>query len=125
MVPEIKNNSELHGWGSALTHPPHVHCIVPGGASLCARQWRTRKLAVARAHRLYRKAREGGFIAGFKSGFAFLDLPEGRIEKIGDPERSNNRMNDGKCDAEGRFWAAQSGGGRVDHALALPTGRGR
>ena len=62
---------------------------------------------------------EGGFIAGFKSGFAFLDLPEGRIGKIGDPEpeRPNDRMNDGKCDAEGRFWAAQAGGGRVDHAL--------
>ena len=105
MVPEIKNYSEPHGWGSALTHHPHVHCIVSGSASLCAGQWRMRKLAVARAHRLYRKARRGGFIAGFKSGFAFLDLPEGRIEKIGDPEpeRPNNRMNDGKCDAEGRF----------------------
>ena len=21
----------LHTWGSALTHHPHVHCIVPGG----------------------------------------------------------------------------------------------
>jgi Putative transposase len=21
----------LHSWGSALTHHPHVHCIVPGG----------------------------------------------------------------------------------------------
>ena len=23
--------SVLHTWGSALTHHPHVHCIVPGG----------------------------------------------------------------------------------------------
>ena len=62
---------------------------------------------------------EGGFIAGFKSGFAFLDLPEGRIGKIGDPEpeRPNDRMNDGKCDAEGRFWAAQAG--RRDSTPAL------
>ncbi len=65
------------------------------------------------------RRREGGFIAGFKSGFAFLDLPEGRIEKIGDPEpeRPNNRMNDGKCDAEGRFWA-----GTMDDEEKEPTG---
>ena len=30
----------LHTWGSALTHHPHVHCIVPGGGiSLDARRW--------------------------------------------------------------------------------------
>jgi hypothetical protein len=30
----------LHTWGSALTHHPHVHCIVPGGGfSLDGKQW--------------------------------------------------------------------------------------
>ncbi len=30
----------LHTWGSALTHHPHVHCIVPGGGlSLDGSQW--------------------------------------------------------------------------------------
>jgi hypothetical protein len=30
----------LHSWGSALTHHPHVHCIVPGGGiSLDGSQW--------------------------------------------------------------------------------------
>jgi hypothetical protein len=30
----------LHSWGSALTHHPHVHCIVPGGGlSLDGRRW--------------------------------------------------------------------------------------
>ena len=30
----------LHTWGSALTHHPHVHCIVPGGGiSPDGRQW--------------------------------------------------------------------------------------
>ena len=30
----------LHTWGSALTHHPHVHCIVPGGGlSLDGRSW--------------------------------------------------------------------------------------
>jgi hypothetical protein len=30
----------LHTWGSALTHHPHIHCIVPGGGlSPDAQQW--------------------------------------------------------------------------------------
>jgi hypothetical protein len=30
----------LHTWGSALTHHPHLHCIVPGGGlSLDGQQW--------------------------------------------------------------------------------------
>jgi hypothetical protein len=30
----------LHTWGSALTHHPHVHCIVPGGGiSLDGQRW--------------------------------------------------------------------------------------
>jgi len=30
----------LHTWGSALTHHPHIHCIVPGGGlSLDGEQW--------------------------------------------------------------------------------------
>src|SRR5580698_7451052 len=30
----------LHTWGSALTHHPHVHCIVPGGGlSLDGQSW--------------------------------------------------------------------------------------
>lgn len=30
----------LHTWGSALTHHPHVHCIVPGGGfSVDGQQW--------------------------------------------------------------------------------------
>ena len=32
--------SVLHTWGSAMTHHPHVHMIVPGGGfSLDARRW--------------------------------------------------------------------------------------
>jgi hypothetical protein len=30
----------LHSWGSALTHHPHIHCIVPGGGvSLDGKRW--------------------------------------------------------------------------------------
>ncbi|MGK2908462.1 MAG: SMP-30/gluconolactonase/LRE family protein [Sphingobium sp.] len=48
----------------------------------------------------------GGFIAGFKSGFAELDLEPFAIRPIGDPEPHlpDNRMNDGKADASGAIW---------------------
>jgi len=48
----------------------------------------------------------GGFIAGFQSGFAALDLDPLRIEPFGDPEPDlpNNRMNDGKADSSGAIW---------------------
>lgn len=47
------------------------------------------------------------FVAALESGFAFVDLHNGTTEPIADPEIHiiNNRFNDGKCDAAGRFWA--------------------
>lgn len=40
-------------------------------------------------------------------GFSFLNLESETFTFISDPERDipNNRFNDGKCDAKGRFWA--------------------
>ncbi|MBY6058620.1 IS91 family transposase [Leisingera daeponensis] len=36
----IGMTSVLHTWGSALSHHPHVHIVVPGGGlSPCGRQW--------------------------------------------------------------------------------------
>ena len=29
----------LHTWGQALTHHPHIHCLVPGGALSADRRW--------------------------------------------------------------------------------------
>jgi sugar lactone lactonase YvrE len=48
-----------------------------------------------------------GFIAGFASGFAELDLDPVAIRPIVDPEpgASANRMNDAKADPSGRIWA--------------------
>ncbi|RJF94141.1 SMP-30/gluconolactonase/LRE family protein [Sphingomonas cavernae] len=48
----------------------------------------------------------GGFIGGFKSGFAEIDLAPFAIRPIGDPEPEfpGNRMNDGKADAHGCIW---------------------
>ena len=30
----------LHTWGQALTHHPHIHCLVPGGALVDGDSWR-------------------------------------------------------------------------------------
>ncbi len=50
----------LHTWGSALTHHPHLHCIVPGGGlSLDGQRWVTCKsgffLPVRVLSRLFRR----------------------------------------------------------------------
>ncbi|MEO8711054.1 MAG: SMP-30/gluconolactonase/LRE family protein, partial [Parafilimonas sp.] len=51
-------------------------------------------------------AREsGGFIAGLESGIAFIDIEKNSVRHIVNPEEGlDNRFNDGKCDAAGRFW---------------------
>jgi sugar lactone lactonase YvrE len=48
-----------------------------------------------------------GFIAGFASGFAELELDPLRIRPLHDPEPDlpANRMNDAKADPQGRIWA--------------------
>lgn len=48
-----------------------------------------------------------GFIAGFKSGFAELELDPITVRPIADPEPQlpENRLNDAKADAQGRIWA--------------------
>src|SRR5262249_48246897 len=48
-----------------------------------------------------------GFVAGFKSGFAFLEIDPGSIVPLGNPDAAHpgNRLNDAKADAQGRIWA--------------------
>ena len=48
----------------------------------------------------------GQAVVALASGFAFLDLATGALARIADVEtdRSDNRLNDGKCDRQGRFW---------------------
>ncbi len=33
----------LHTWGSALTHHPHLHCVIPGGGLTPQAQWKSCK----------------------------------------------------------------------------------
>jgi len=48
----------------------------------------------------------GGLLTALQTGFSFVDFGSGKIETISHPEpdRSNNRFNDGKCDCRGRLW---------------------
>lgn len=52
-------------------------------------------------------AARGGLVLAVRDGFARLDLDTGAVRAIADVEadRPDLRMNDGKCDAAGRFWA--------------------
>jgi len=49
----------LHTWGSAMTHHPHLHCVVPGGGLTPAGQWQPCKrgffLPVRVLSRLFRR----------------------------------------------------------------------
>ena len=49
----------------------------------------------------------GGVILALRDGFAALDQDSGRVELLAPVEADNpaNRMNDGKVDPVGRFWA--------------------
>ncbi len=60
-----------------------------------------------------------GLVLAVGEGFAFLDLERPGLELVAEVEAevSGNRMNDGKCDAAGRFWA-----GTMPFAGDRPTG---
>jgi sugar lactone lactonase YvrE len=49
----------------------------------------------------------GGYVLAVRDGFGRIDAETGRFEMIAEVEadRPDMRMNDGKCDASGRFWA--------------------
>src|SRR6201981_3543068 len=63
----------LHSWGSALTHHPHVHIIVPGGGiSLDGQRWISRRpgfcLPVRVLSRLFRRLFLAKLIAAYDTG---------------------------------------------------------
>ena len=51
--------------------------------------------------------RDGTLLAGFAQGFAIYDPDSGRVEPLHpfEPDRPTTRLNDGRCDRQGRFVA--------------------
>jgi sugar lactone lactonase YvrE len=49
----------------------------------------------------------GSLVLAVRDGFATLDVASGAVAPLADVEKdeAGNRMNDGYCDARGRFWA--------------------
>ena len=63
--------------------------------------------------------KSGGLIAGLQNGFHTLDFATGALSLIFDPEadQPENRINDGRADRRGRFWA-----GTMNDVRRDPTG---
>lgn len=64
----------------------------------------------------------GGLLAGMRSGYFGIDLETGALTRLGDPEpdKPDNRFNDGTVDPAGRFWAGtmrMSSAGRADDGV--------
>jgi sugar lactone lactonase YvrE len=61
----------------------------------------------------------GGLVLALRSGFHFFDPQTGRTTPAvePEPERVENRFNDGKTDRQGRFWA-----GSMHNPETRPTG---
>ena len=74
---------------------------------------------------------QGGMVVAFYGGFRFFDPETGAVETIHEVEtdQPESRMNDGRCDRQGRFWAGSMDDGmvgrplgslyRLDHDLSL------
>jgi xylono-1,5-lactonase len=78
-------------------------------------------------------AEDGGFIAGLMSGLHRFDESTGRFTLIAEiePERPNNRLNDGVVDPLGRLWFGTMDNGetartgafyRFERGMVAPTG---
>jgi sugar lactone lactonase YvrE len=79
---------------------PAVHRYRPEGGEL--RSWPMPEPVGSIALR-----QKGGLILALQSGFAIFDPDTGDIQRLFDPEpeQPQNRLNDCRCDVQGRFWA--------------------
>ncbi len=61
----------------------------------------------------------GGVVLALDAALYTFDLGSGRLTLLAEvePPVSNTRLNDGRCDANGRLWI-----GTMDNGLAAPTG---
>lgn len=65
------------------------------------------------------RATRPGLLVTLRRGFAYFDPDTGSLQRLHnpEPERTDNRFNDGKCDAQGRLWS-----GSMDEACKAKTG---
>jgi sugar lactone lactonase YvrE len=98
-------------WVDILGH--QLHRYHP--ASQARDSWRFEEEISAVAER----ASSPDLLVTLRQCFAFFNPETGTVQRLHqpEPERPGNRFNDGKCDAQGRFW-----GGTMDFACQLPTG---
>lgn len=63
----------------------------------------------------------GGLVLALQHGFHLLDMATEEVTFLADPEKElpDNRFNDGKCDAAGRFWAGTLSFEEKDPVAAL------
>ena len=60
-----------------------------------------------------------GLLVTLRHDFAYFDPQTGNLQRLhrAETDKPGNRFNDGKCDAQGRFW-----GGTIDFACERATG---
>lgn len=60
----------------------------------------------------------GGYVVATPAGFELAEWERGLVGTLAEvePELPDNRMNDGKCDAAGRFWAGTMSQQRTERA---------
>lgn len=63
----------------------------------------------------------GGLVVALQDGYASLDTASGHVELIAAVEKraTDSRMNDGKCDSVGRFWAGTMARGQERGSASL------
>ena len=66
-------------------------------------------------------AKSGNLVAAIGNGFQAIDRKSGRTTTlaVAEADRPENRMNDGKCDSRGRFWAGTMADDETPRAGAL------
>ena len=98
-------------WVDILGHRLHRY----GPATGERRSWGFRETISAVAEREHRS----GLIVALQHALALFEPATGELRRlqVPEPDRPGNRLNDGKCDARGRFWA-----GTMDFAAVARTG---
>ncbi len=81
-------------WLDIKTH--QIHCLDP--KTKVHRQWQMPGLVGSAI-----PCKTGGFIAGYRDSIAHIDLHTTQITLLAETH-TGLRMNDGLCDAQGRFW---------------------